>query len=168
MARLDCSSSLLMIEEFMVCVPEISESLILVGDPIPLRNLIEIVLDALPEEYDPIVATVNSKVDFGSLDELESCLLAHESRLEKHQKVVLTEPVSVNLTPTPLSLSPVTTEHSATGMESFPLGTSHATANAENHGYNSRGGCFDRRGPIWPWRRSLWQSSMLDLSQIWT
>lgn len=61
----------LMIEEFMVRVREISDSLILVRDPVPLRNLIEIVLDALPEEYDPIVVAVNSKEDLGSLDELE-------------------------------------------------------------------------------------------------
>lgn len=45
----------------MVRVHEISESLISIGDPVPLRNLIEIVLDALPEEYDSIVAAVNSK-----------------------------------------------------------------------------------------------------------
>lgn len=71
----------LTISELMVRVREISESLISIGDPVPLRNLIEIVLDALPEEFDSIVAVVNSKEEPGSLDELESSLLAHESRL---------------------------------------------------------------------------------------
>lgn len=120
----------------MVRVREISESLISVGDLVPLRNLIKIVLDALPEEYDPIVVAVNSKEDLGSLDELESCILVHESRLEKHRKAVLTEPVLVNLTRAPPSSLQVTTDQSDVGMESFPLGTSHVTANIENHGYH--------------------------------
>lgn len=88
----------LTIAELMVRVREISESLILTGDPVPLRNLIKIVLDALPEEYASIVAAVNNKEELGSLDELELSLPAHESRLEKHRKVVITEPGTVNLT----------------------------------------------------------------------
>lgn len=103
-----------------------------IGDPVPLRNLIEVVLDALPEEYDPIVVAMNSKEDLCSLDELESSLLAHESRLEKNRKVVLTEPVSVNLTQAPPSTAPLSTKIS--GVDSnpnFPVGTSHMTANAE-------------------------------------
>lgn len=135
-----------MIEEFKVRVREINDSLILVGDRVPLRNLIEIMLDALPEEYDPIVVAVNGKEDLGSLNELESCLLAHESRLKKHRKVVLTEPVSVNFTQVSPSSSQVTTDQSDAGMESFPPGTSHVTTNAENHGYHSRGGRFGRGG----------------------
>lgn len=88
----------LTIDAFMARVREINESLISVGDPVPLRNLIEIVLDALPEEYDSIVAAVNSKEDLSTLEDLESSLLAHESRLEKHRKSILTELASVNLT----------------------------------------------------------------------
>lgn len=38
----------------------------------------------------------------------------------------------------------VTTDPSVT--EVFPQGTSHVTANAENHGYNTRGGCSGRGG----------------------
>ncbi|CAJ2627800.1 unnamed protein product [Trifolium pratense] len=47
------------IEEFIQCVRVINESLISIDDPIPQRNLIEIVLDALPEDYDPVVAAIN-------------------------------------------------------------------------------------------------------------
>ncbi|MCI85143.1 retrovirus-related Pol polyprotein from transposon TNT 1-94, partial [Trifolium medium] len=64
----------------------INESLISIGDPVPHRNLIEVVLDALPEEYDSVVAAVASKSLPVSLDELESYLLAHESRLDKNKK----------------------------------------------------------------------------------
>ncbi|KAI5440431.1 hypothetical protein KIW84_010057 [Lathyrus oleraceus] len=44
------------------------------------------------------------------------------------------------------SSSQVTTDQSGAGMESLPLGTSHATANAESHGYHSIGGRFGRGG----------------------
>lgn len=131
------SKGTLTIESFMECVREINESLISIGDPVPLRNLIEIVLDALPEEYDPIVAAVNSKEDLSSLVELESCLLAHESRLEKHRKAILTEPVSVNLMQAQPSDSSSPMEPSSPATESFPTGTSHVTAHAENNNYNS-------------------------------
>lgn len=69
----------LTIESFMERVREINESLISIGDPVPLRNLIEIVLDALPEEYDPIVAVVNSKEDLSSLANLNHISL-HTNR----------------------------------------------------------------------------------------
>ncbi|KAI5437576.1 hypothetical protein KIW84_023624 [Lathyrus oleraceus] len=113
----------------MVRVREISESLISVRDFVPLRNLIEIMLNALSEEYDPIVTTVNNKEDLGYLNKLESCLLAHELRLQKHRKAVLTKPVSVNLTQASPPSSYVTTDQSTDGMESFPLGTIHVNPN---------------------------------------
>lgn len=128
----------------MVRVREISEPLVSIGDLVPLRNLIEIVLDALPEEYDSIVAAVNSKEELSSLDELESSLLAHESRLEMHRKAVTVEPATVNLTQVvPLSALVITDQ---SDTEAFPQGTSHVTANAENHGYGSRGGHSSRGG----------------------
>ena len=113
----------------MVRVREISESLISVRDFVPLRNLIEIMLNAFSEEYDPIVTTVNNKEDLGYLNKLESCLLAHELRLQKHRKAVLTKPVSVNLTQASPPSSYVTTDQSTDGMESFPLGTIHVNPN---------------------------------------
>lgn len=133
----------------MIRVRETSESLISIGDPVPLRNLIEIVLDGLPEAYDPIVAAVISKEDLCSLDELESSVLAHESRFEKNRKSVIIELVSVNLTHAPSFSSPLMFETFVDSTESspdFPTGTSHVTVNAGNHGYSSRGGRFGRGG----------------------
>ena len=129
------------ITEFLVRVREISEALVSIGDPVPFRNLIEIVLDALPEEYDSIVAAINSREDMCSLDELESSLLAHESRLEKNRKSALTESATVNLTQSSPAPSQSTTDASGVDSSSeFPTGTSHITANAENQGYGTRGG----------------------------
>ncbi|MCI37751.1 hypothetical protein A2U01_0058977, partial [Trifolium medium] len=58
---------------------------------------IEIVLDALPEDYDSVVAAVASKSLPVSLDELESHLLAHESRLDKNKKRNQLDTATVNL-----------------------------------------------------------------------
>ncbi|PNY06352.1 histon deacetylase [Trifolium pratense] len=85
------------VAEFIQRVRVIKESLISVGDPIPLRNLIEIVLDALPEDYDSVVAAISSKSMSVSIDEVEYDLLAHETRLEKNKKQSLTETATVNL-----------------------------------------------------------------------
>lgn len=135
------------IENFVLRVREINDSLISVGDPVPLRNLIEIVLDALPKEYDPIVAAVNRKDELCSIDELESFLLAHESRLEKNKKYVITEPVSVNLTQASSTSSQITSDTSGSASTPiFPSGTSHVTAHTESHGLHSRGGRPGRGG----------------------
>lgn len=72
-------------------------------------------LNALPKEYDQIIIVVNSKEELGSLDELESCIIKHESRLEKHQKDVLTKPVSVNMIHARSFTSPILTEQFVVG-----------------------------------------------------
>jgi len=68
-----------------------------IGDPVSHRDLIEGVLEALPEEFNAIVASVNSKSEVISLDELESHLLTQEARNEKFKKAAATEPASINL-----------------------------------------------------------------------
>ncbi|KAI5426099.1 hypothetical protein KIW84_031788 [Lathyrus oleraceus] len=129
------------ITDFVVHVRDINEALVFIGDPVPLCNLIEVVLDALPEDYDPIVAAINSKGDLCSLDELESSLFAHESRLETNRKVVITEPISVNMAQAPSSSVSHSTKHSGSNSTSeFPTSTSHVTANTDTHGTSSLGG----------------------------
>lgn len=140
------SKGALTIEAFMLRVRDLSESLISVGDPVPLRNLIEIVLDALPEEYDSIVAAINSKEELSSLDELEACLLAHESRLDKHRKAILTEPVSVNLAQASLAPSSSPADSTSLTSDAFPSSTNHVTAQAENTNSQHRGGRSSRGG----------------------
>jgi len=69
-----------------------------IGDPISHRDLIELVLEALPEEFNPVVVSVNSHDVLISLDELESQLLTLEARNEKFKKALISDPASVNLT----------------------------------------------------------------------
>lgn len=86
------------IADFIGRVRTISESLMSIGDPMPHRDLIEVILEALPEEFNPIVATVNSQAHIVSLDELESQLLTQEARNEKFKKALGGDLPSVNLT----------------------------------------------------------------------
>lgn len=55
----------------------------LIRDPILCRDQIKLILEDLPTEYDSVVAAVNNRSEFVSLDELESLLLTQESRIEK-------------------------------------------------------------------------------------
>ena len=85
------------ISEFISRVREIFEALMSIGDPVPHKDLIEVVLEALLEEFNAVVASVNRKTEIISLDELESQLLTQESRNERFKKVAITEPASINL-----------------------------------------------------------------------
>jgi predicted CopG family antitoxin len=49
------------ISEFIARIRTISESLMSIGDPMSHHDLIEVVHEALPEEFNPIVASINSK-----------------------------------------------------------------------------------------------------------
>jgi len=86
------------IADFIGRVRTISESLMSVGDPMPHHDLIEVILEALLEEFNPIVATVNSQAHIVSLDELKSQLLTQEARNEKFKKALGGDLPSVNLT----------------------------------------------------------------------
>jgi hypothetical protein len=133
------------VAEFIARVRTISESLASIGDPISHRDLIETVLEVLPEEFNAIVASVNSKVI--SLDELESQLLTQESRNEKFKKAAVIEPVSVNLTetsaPEPNSQGFSSDAH---GNNQFPNPNPNFGGRGQFRGRGGRGGRFRGRG----------------------
>jgi histone deacetylase 1/2 len=52
------------ISEFITRIRTISESLMSIGDPVTHRDLIEVVLEALPEEFNPIVASQTEIISF--------------------------------------------------------------------------------------------------------
>jgi len=69
-----------------------------IGDLFPHCDLVEVVLEALLEEFNVIVASVNNKSEVISLDELESQLLTQEACKERVKKAAIAEPTSINLT----------------------------------------------------------------------
>ncbi|GAU22178.1 hypothetical protein TSUD_252060 [Trifolium subterraneum] len=140
------------IEEFIQRVRMINESLISddsttlaklssisIGDHVPHRNLIEIVLNALPKEYDSVVVAVASNASSVSLDELESHLLGHESLLEKNKKQNQLDAATVNLAQSSPSLPSSQMSTSDPLASVFLIGTSHINAH-ENQGGGWRGG----------------------------
>lgn len=72
----------LKMNEFLLKVKSVVDSLAAVGNPIPINDYIEVILDGLPNEYDSVVTTVISKTDAYTVDEIETLLLAQEHRLE--------------------------------------------------------------------------------------
>ena len=57
------------------------------GSSITDEDHIEVILDGLPEEYDPFITSVLSRIDPYTVDEIEVLLLAQEERLEKHKQL---------------------------------------------------------------------------------
>ncbi|GAU41870.1 hypothetical protein TSUD_366180 [Trifolium subterraneum] len=98
-----------------------------------------------------LVAAISSKSMTVSIDEVESDLLAHESRLEKNKKQSITEAATVNLaqasSPSNSSQNSSTGENFQPNNPSFPSGTSHMDSNGHQGGYDSqRGGRYGRGG----------------------
>ncbi|MCI43486.1 retrovirus-related Pol polyprotein from transposon TNT 1-94, partial [Trifolium medium] len=72
-----------------------------IGDPIKHRDQLEAILDGLPNEYNALTAIIQYRSDLCPIVEAEAMLLAHEAKLEKSKKVVLSEPLSVNVAHVP-------------------------------------------------------------------
>lgn len=142
------------IDEFMSHVKSISDSLASVGDPVSLREQLDVVLDALPSEYESFVTMVNMNTSFQNMDlsDVEPLLLAHEARVAKTKKA--STDFSVNLThsaPTTQSSTDSDTykpeystpQQPATGYQS------DSQSNSRNDRNNKGGGRGRGRGAIW-------------------
>ncbi|KAF7801722.1 Retrovirus-related Pol polyprotein from transposon TNT 1-94 [Senna tora] len=69
-------------DEFLLKIKKIVDSLAAIGSPISEHEHIEIVLDALPSDYEGFVTSFSMKSDILSITEVESLLLTQEARLE--------------------------------------------------------------------------------------
>lgn len=77
------------------------------------------ILEGLNVEYAPVVSFIERKFGFMDLDEVEILLLAHEIRLSKFKKSLVSNIVSVNLNhfvPQPMSPKDIKT----TNIDSSP------------------------------------------------
>ena len=52
-------------------------ALVIVGDPVTLREHIDVLLEGLPCEYKSIATLIGSRIDPFTIDEIEALLLAH-------------------------------------------------------------------------------------------
>lgn len=60
----------------------------LIEDHVPYHVQIELVLEALPLDFDPIIVALNTRSEFAYLNELESLLITQETRVDKFKKQV--------------------------------------------------------------------------------
>src|ERR1044072_7540807 len=89
------------VEEFLLRVKAISDSLSSVGDPISFKEQLAVILGGLPPEYASFVSMINITLRYQphmTLDDIEALLLAQESQVEQTKKVI--PDFSVNLTHT--------------------------------------------------------------------
>lgn len=57
----------------------------------------EAILNGLPADYDTFIVSLNSKSQAYTIEDIESLLLAHEARIEKHTRILDSSSHSINL-----------------------------------------------------------------------
>lgn len=74
------------LNEYLLTIKKIVDTLAAVGSPIDDDEHIQVILDGLPDEYDSIVASILSRTDPYTIQEIEALMMAIEERIEKHKK----------------------------------------------------------------------------------
>lgn len=85
------------ISEFVTRVRALASSLSAIGDNISDWDLVDVVLEGLPEEYSSLVMIVYHKAGDIDLIDLESMLLVQEAQLDKFRQELATPAMSANL-----------------------------------------------------------------------
>lgn len=89
------------IQEYLARIQTIVDILQSIGDPVMRRDHIDAIVEGLLEEYEALAAIIQYRPDLCDLMDAESMLLAHEAKLDKQKKLVLAEPLSINVAQAP-------------------------------------------------------------------
>lgn len=81
----------------MLKIKNIVDRLASVGLVVAKSDLIEAIFNELPEDYDTFVISVNSRSETYMVEEIESLLLAQETRIENHIRELDSNISSVNM-----------------------------------------------------------------------
>ena len=103
--------------EFLSQIKTIADEIAGVGNPIPLEEHVDAILEGLSQDYASVISVMESKFTTPPVAEVEALLLAHESRLARFTKQSFSP--SVNYTqgyPHPTSSDIGTRSHSAVGF----------------------------------------------------
>ena len=71
------------INQYLFQFKEIADKFAAIGEPLSYRDSLGYLLDGLGPEYDAFVTSIENRVDRSSIEDVESLLLSHESRLSK-------------------------------------------------------------------------------------
>ncbi|XP_020233181.1 uncharacterized protein LOC109813405 [Cajanus cajan] len=74
------------ISDYLLCIQTLVDALTAIGNPVSPKEHLDIVLEGLLEEYESTVSLISNRFDELTIEEVETLLLAHESRLEKFKK----------------------------------------------------------------------------------
>lgn len=85
------------ISEYLLRIQTIVDVLSSIGDPVSHRDHLDAFVEGLPEEYEALAAIIQYRAGLCDILDAESMLLAHEAKLEKYKKNVLTESLSINV-----------------------------------------------------------------------
>lgn len=85
------------ISEYLQKVKSITDSFTAIGDPVPYKEQVDVLLDGLPSEYESLVNLISMNTKFQSLtiQEIGALLQAQEARVDKNLKTAAAE-FSVN------------------------------------------------------------------------
>jgi len=87
----------LTVQAYLLRIRDLVDNLASIGDPVPVNQHLDVILEGLPQDFSPVISVVESKFDVIDIDEVESLLLAHETRLDKFKKKVLQDVASIKL-----------------------------------------------------------------------
>nr|KYP54595.1 Retrovirus-related Pol polyprotein from transposon TNT 1-94 [Cajanus cajan] len=85
----------LSISEYVLRIQTLVDALTAIGDSVSPKEHLDIILEGLPEEYESTVSLISSRFDLLTIDEVETLLLGHGSRLDKFKKKAA---ASINVT----------------------------------------------------------------------
>lgn len=120
------------INEFVLHMKAICDSLVAIGDSISEKDQIDAILEGLPEEYGPFVMMIYGRSDSPSVSDIESSLLLQEAQLDKFKTELTTATISVNVGQTASDSNTFENRESGkTGID---------TKNKGGHGWCDRGG----------------------------
>ncbi|MCH93743.1 retrovirus-related Pol polyprotein from transposon TNT 1-94, partial [Trifolium medium] len=109
------------IKEYLLRIRHTVDELTSIGDAIPIPHHIDVILEGLPSDYAPVISVIESRFDILDLDEVEVLLMAHELRLNKFKKQIVSDVASLNLTHANPPPSPSTFEEgSSSTVKSDP------------------------------------------------
>ncbi|MCI13611.1 retrovirus-related Pol polyprotein from transposon TNT 1-94, partial [Trifolium medium] len=94
------------IKEYLLRIRMLVDNLASIGDPVPISQHMDIILEGLPGEFNSVISIVESRFESMDMDEMEALLLDHENRLEKSKKKTIDDAASINIAQNPQTNPP--------------------------------------------------------------
>ncbi|KAK2454628.1 putative mitochondrial protein [Trifolium repens] len=88
------------VQEYLLRIRLLIDNLTSIGDPLPLNQHLDVILEGLPPDFNSVVSVIESRFDSIEMNEVEALLLAHEARLDKAKKKTIDDAASINIAQT--------------------------------------------------------------------